>query len=133
MWRGTLPAGRVGRKWVAIIVTWDIAPRIIGVNPLRAKLTAFCGQLASFIGISVALFFSVYWARSKVGEVFGIQNHSLCSLVIIGGLGRSLASFCAGPRSLVHLACGPENRGRRLAGLPRRISWRTCSCVVVGG
>ena len=48
-----LTRGTAGRKWMAIR-DMDIAAEIIGVNPLRAKLTAFAVS-SFFIGISGAL------------------------------------------------------------------------------
>ncbi|MEL7206323.1 MAG: branched-chain amino acid ABC transporter permease, partial [Pseudomonadota bacterium] len=47
--------GSTGRKWMAIR-DMDIAAEIIGVDPLRAKLSAFAVS-GFFVGISGALFF----------------------------------------------------------------------------
>ena len=71
----------------------DIAAEIIGVNPLRAKLSAF-GVSSFFIGISGALFFAVYLGAVEVGEAFGINKSFLVLfMIIIGGLGSILGSF----------------------------------------
>ena len=87
-----LTRGSVGRKWMAIR-DMDIAAEIIGVNPLRAKLTAFAVS-SFFIGISGALFFSIYLGAVEVGEVFGITKSFLVLfMIIIGGLGSILGSF----------------------------------------
>jgi len=87
-----LTRGSVGRKWMAIR-DMDIAAEIIGVNPLRAKLTAFAVS-SFFVGISGALFFSVYLGAVEVGEAFGIQKSFLVLfMVIIGGLGSIFGSF----------------------------------------
>ncbi|MEM6636920.1 MAG: branched-chain amino acid ABC transporter permease [Pseudomonadota bacterium] len=87
MTRGTL-----GRTWMAIR-DMDIAAEIIGVNPLRAKLSAFAVS-SFFIGISGALFFAVYLGAVEVGEVFGIQKSFLVLfMIIIGGLGSIFGSF----------------------------------------
>jgi branched-chain amino acid transport system permease protein len=51
----------------------DIAAEIIGVNPLKAKLSAFAVS-SFFVGISGALFFAVYLGAVEVGEAFGIQK-----------------------------------------------------------
>ena len=78
----------------------DIAAEIIGVNPLAAKLSAFA--VSSFlVGVSGALFFSVYLGAVEVGEVFGIQKSFLVLfMIIIGGLGSIFGSF-AGAAFLV--------------------------------
>lgn len=96
-----LTRGAFGRKWMAIR-DMDIAAEIIGVDPLRAKLSAF-GVSSFFVGISGALFFSVYLGAVEVGEAFGIQKSFLVLfMVIIGGLGSIFGSF-AGAAFLVLL------------------------------
>ncbi len=87
-----LTRGRVGRSWMAIR-DMDIAAEIIGVNPLKTKLSAFA--ISSFyIGVAGALFFSVYLGAVEVGEVFGInQSFLILFMIIIGGLGSILGSF----------------------------------------
>jgi len=87
-----LTRGSIGRKWMAIR-DMDIAAEIIGVNPLTAKLSAFAVS-SFFIGISGALFFSIYLGAAEVGEAFGIQKSFLILfMVIIGGLGSIFGSF----------------------------------------
>lgn len=96
-----LTRGSVGRKWMAIR-DMDIAAEIIGVNPLKAKLTAFAVS-SFFIGVSGALFFACYLGAVEVGEAFGIQKSFLILfMVIIGGLGSIFGSF-AGAAFLVML------------------------------
>ena len=96
-----LTRGSVGRKWMAIR-DMDIAAEIIGVNPLRAKLTAFAVS-SFFVGISGALFFAIYLGAVEVGEVFGIQKSFIVLfMIIIGGLGSIFGSF-AGAAFLVLL------------------------------
>ncbi len=87
-----LTRGRIGRSWMAIR-DMDIAAEIIGVSPLRAKLSAFA--ISSFyIGMAGALFFSVYLGAAEVTEAFGIDKSFLALfMVIIGGLGSILGSF----------------------------------------
>ncbi|WP_209426284.1 branched-chain amino acid ABC transporter permease [Pararhodobacter sp. SW119] len=87
-----LTRGTLGRQWMAIR-DMDIAAEIIGVNPLRAKLSAFA--VSSFlVGISGALFFTVYLGAAEAGESFGIDKSFLVLfMVIIGGLGSILGSF----------------------------------------
>ncbi|MQQ08062.1 branched-chain amino acid ABC transporter permease [Epibacterium sp. SM1979] len=96
-----LTRGTVGRSWMAIR-DMDIAAEIIGVNPMKAKMTAFAVS-GFFIGIAGALFFSVYLGAVEVGEAFGIQKSFLVLfMVIIGGLGSIFGSF-AGAAFLVLL------------------------------
>ena len=73
-----LTRGAMGRKWMAIR-DMDIAAEIIGVNPLTAKLSAFAIS-SFFVGVSGALFFSVYLGAIEVGEVFGINKSFWCYL-----------------------------------------------------
>ncbi|MDF1668551.1 MAG: branched-chain amino acid ABC transporter permease [Roseovarius sp.] len=96
-----LTRGMQGRKWMAIR-DMDIAAEIIGVNPLKAKLSAFAVS-GFFVGISGALFFAVYLGAVEVGEVFGIsKSFIVLFMVIIGGLGSIFGSF-AGAAFLVLL------------------------------
>jgi len=96
-----LTRGSVGRSWMAIR-DMDIAAEIIGVNPLRAKLSAFAVS-SFFVGIAGALFFAVYLGAVEVGEAFGIQKSFLVLfMIIIGGLGSIFGSF-AGAAFLVLL------------------------------
>ncbi|WP_306113109.1 MULTISPECIES: branched-chain amino acid ABC transporter permease [unclassified Roseovarius] len=96
-----LTRGMTGRKWMAIR-DMDIAAEIIGVNPLKAKLSAFAAS-GFFVGIAGALFFAVYLGAVEVGEVFGITKSFLVLfMIIIGGLGSIFGSF-AGAAFLVLL------------------------------
>jgi branched-chain amino acid transport system permease protein len=96
-----LTRGTVGRTWMAIR-DMDIAAEIIGVNPLKAKISAFAVS-GFFVGISGALFFSVYLGAVEVGEAFGINKSFLVLfMIIIGGLGSIFGSF-AGAAFLVLL------------------------------
>ena len=84
--------GANGRKWMAIR-DMDIAAEIIGVNPLRTKLSAFAVS-SFYVGVSGALFFSVYLGAVEVTEAFGIQkSFVVLFMIIIGGLGSILGSF----------------------------------------
>ena len=87
-----LTRGSVGRQWMAIR-DMDIAAEIIGVNPLKSKLTAFA--ISSFyVGIAGSLLFTVYLGAVEVGEAFGIQKSFLVLfMIIIGGLGSIFGSF----------------------------------------
>ncbi|RMH49197.1 MAG: branched-chain amino acid ABC transporter permease [Alphaproteobacteria bacterium] len=96
-----LTRGEVGRTWMAIR-DMDIAAEIIGVNPLKAKLTAFAVS-SFFVGVAGALFFAVYLGAVEVTEAFGIQKSFLVLfMIIIGGLGSMFGSF-AGAAFLVLL------------------------------
>jgi branched-chain amino acid transport system permease protein len=87
-----LTRGALGRSWMAIR-DMDIAAEIIGVNPLRAKLSAFAIS-SFFVGVAGALFFSVYLGAVEVGEAFGIQKSFLVLfMIIIGGLGSIFGSL----------------------------------------
>lgn len=87
-----LTRGTLGRSWMAIR-DMDIAAEIIGVNPLRAKLTAFAVS-SFFIGVAGALFFSVYLGAVEVTEAFGINKSFLALfMIIIGGLGSIFGSL----------------------------------------
>lgn len=71
----------------------DIAAEIIGVDPLKAKLSAFAIS-SFFVGVGGALFFTVYLGAVEVGEAFGIQKSFLALfMIIIGGLGSIFGSF----------------------------------------
>ncbi|PWE29920.1 branched-chain amino acid ABC transporter permease [Maritimibacter sp. 55A14] len=87
-----LTRGTLGRTWMAIR-DMDIAAEIIGVNPLKAKLSAFAVS-SFFIGVAGALFFAVYLGAVEVGEAFGIQKSFLALfMIIIGGLGSIFGAF----------------------------------------
>ena len=114
-----LTRGTVGRSWMAIR-DMDIAAEIIGVNPLKAKLTAFAVS-GFFIGISGALFFAIYLGAVEVGEAFGITKSFLVLfMVIIGGLGSIFGSF-AGAAFLVLLPVVLKVGGVDLLGWPTDI------------
>src|SRR5205085_10859221 len=83
--------GRVGRMWMAIR-DMDIAAEIIGIRPLRAKLSAFA--LSSFVvGLAGGL-----WAFVHLGAweplAFSIdRSFELLFMVVIGGVGSILGAF----------------------------------------
>ena len=114
-----LTRGTLGRTWMAIR-DMDIAAEIIGVNPLRAKLTAFAVS-SFFVGVSGALFFAVYLGAVEVGEAFGIQKSFIVLfMIIIGGLGSIFGSF-AGAAFLVVLPVVLKLVGVDLLGWPTDI------------
>jgi branched-chain amino acid transport system permease protein len=111
-----LTRGSLGRQWMAIR-DMDIAAEIIGVDPLKAKLTAFAVS-SFFIGIAGALFFAVYLGAVEVGEAFGIQKSFLVLFMcIIGGLGSIFGSF-AGAAFLVLLPVALKVLGVDILGWP---------------
>ena len=125
-----LTRGSVGRQWMAIR-DMDIAAEIIGVNPLKAKLTAFAVS-SFFVGVSGALFFAVYLGAVEVGEVFGIQKSFIVLfMIIIGGLGSIFGSF-AGAAFLVVLPVVLKLVGVDLLGWPTDIVAHF-QLVIVGG
>ncbi len=84
--------GRIGREWMAIR-DMDIAAELIGIRPLRAKLTAFAVS-SFYIGVAGALYFSVWLGAAEPIEAFGIeQSFLVLFMIIIGGLGSVLGSF----------------------------------------
>ncbi|WP_109313766.1 branched-chain amino acid ABC transporter permease [Ruegeria sp. AU67] len=114
-----LTRGTIGRTWMAIR-DMDIAAEIIGVNPLKAKMSAFAVS-SFFIGIAGALFFAVYLGAVEVGEVFGIQKSFLVLfMIIIGGLGSIFGSF-AGAAFLVLLPVVLKVVGVDVLGWPTDI------------
>ena len=125
-----LTRGSVGRQWMAIR-DMDIAAEIIGVNPLKSKLTAFAIS-SFFVGISGALLFSVYLGAAEVGEAFGIQKSFLVLfMIIIGGLGSIFGSF-AGAAFMVLLPVLLKIIGVDMLGWPTDIVAHI-QLIVVGG
>ena len=125
-----LTRGITGRRWMAIR-DMDIAAEIIGVNPLRAKLSAFAVS-SFFVGVSGALFFTVYLGAVEVNEAFGIQKSFLVLfMVIIGGLGSIFGSF-AGAAFLVLLPVVLKLVGADLLGWPTDVVAHL-NLVAIGG
>ena len=83
--------GRIGRSWMAIR-DMDIAAEIIGIEPLKTKLSAFA--ISSFYcGVAGALFLFL-WLGSIETEAYDINvSFQILFIVIIGGLGSILGSF----------------------------------------
>ena len=87
-----LTRGRIGRSWMAIR-DMDVAAEIVGVPPLRAKLSAFAVS-SFYIGVACAMFFAVYLGAAEPTEAFGIDKSFLVLfMIIIGGLASILGSF----------------------------------------
>ena len=125
-----LTRGRVGRSWMAIR-DMDIAAEIIGVNPLKTKLSAF-GISSFFVGVAGALFFSVYLGAVEVTEAFGInQSFLVLFMIIIGGLGSIFGSF-AGAAFLILMPVLLKNIMVGALGWPTDIAAHI-EFIIVGG
>jgi branched-chain amino acid transport system permease protein len=86
-----LVRGRIGRMWMATR-DMDIAAEIIGIRPLRAKLSAFAVS-SFYVGVAGAM-----WAFIRLGSweplAFDInRSFQILFMIIIGGLGSILGSF----------------------------------------
>ncbi len=88
---GNLVRGRIGRSWM-MIRDMDIAAELIGVNPMKAKLSAFAVS-SYYAGVSGALMVFLWLGAAEV-ESFDI-NHSFLYLfmVILGGAGSITGSY----------------------------------------
>ncbi|MCP1334820.1 branched-chain amino acid ABC transporter permease [Futiania mangrovi] len=87
-----LTRGNIGRQWMAIR-DMDIAAELVGVQPLKAKLSAFAVS-SFFIGMAGALYFGVWLGAAEPTEAFGINiSFLVLFMIIIGGLGSILGSF----------------------------------------
>ncbi len=83
--------GRIGRSWM-MIRDMDIAAELMGIRPLRSKLSAFAFS-SYYCGVAGALMV-FFWLGSAEVEAFDI-NHSFLILfmVIIGGMGSLTGCF----------------------------------------
>ncbi len=125
-----LTRGRVGRQWMAIR-DMDIAAEIIGVNPLRTKLSAFAVS-SFYVGIAGALFFSVYLGAAEPTEAFGInQSFLVLFMIIIGGLGSIFGCF-AGAAFMIFMPVLLKNVMVGGLGWPTTIATHF-EFVIVGG
>ncbi|WP_339950393.1 branched-chain amino acid ABC transporter permease [uncultured Albimonas sp.] len=125
-----LTRGRVGRQWMAIR-DMDIAAEIIGVNPLRTKLTAFAVS-SFYVGIAGALFFTVYLGAAEPTEAFGInQSFLVLFMIIIGGLGSIFGCF-AGAAFMIMMPVLLKNVMVGGMGWPTAIATHF-EFVIVGG
>jgi branched-chain amino acid transport system permease protein len=125
-----LTRGSIGRQWMAIR-DMDIAAEIIGVNPLKAKLTAFAVS-SFYVGIAGALLFTVYLGAVEVGEAYGIlKSFLVLFMVIIGGLGSIFGSF-AGAAFMVVLPVALRNLFANTLGWDPALATHF-EFVIVGG
>lgn len=82
---------KMGRGWMAIR-DMDIAAEIIGIDPLKAKLSAFA--ISSFYcGVAGALWAFCYINSVEPGAYDINRSFQILFMIIIGGLGSILGSF----------------------------------------
>jgi branched-chain amino acid transport system permease protein len=86
-----LTRGSLGRSWKAVR-DMDIAAELIGINLLKAKLTAFA--VSSYIvGVAGALFVFM-WRGAAEPNLFDIDlSFRVLFIAIIGGLGSILGNY----------------------------------------
>ena len=83
--------GRIGRSWM-MIRDMDIAAELMGVRPLRAKLSAFAFS-SYYAGVAGALMV-FFWLGAAEAEAFDIDHSFLILfMVIIGGMGSLAGCF----------------------------------------
>jgi branched-chain amino acid transport system permease protein len=86
-----LVRARAGREWMAIR-DMDIAARVIGIDPVRAKLSAFA--VSSFvIGVAGALWAFVHLGAWEPAAFSIDRSFQLLFIVIIGGLASLPGAF----------------------------------------
>ena len=80
-----------GRAWMAVR-DMDIAAEIIGIRPLRAKLSAFAVS-SFYCGVAGALYVFTYVGNADT-EAFGLdRSFQILFMVIIGGSGSIVGAF----------------------------------------
>ena len=107
--------GRIGRIWKSVR-DMDIAAELVGINLMKAKLSAFA--VSSYIvGVAGALFVFL-WRGAAEPVVFDIPlSFRVLFIAIIGGLGSILGNFL-GAILIVALPVMLGTRARRRLGLP---------------
>lgn len=86
-----LVRSRAGRSWMAMR-DMDVAAEIIGIRPVRAKLSAFAVS-SLILGIAGALWGFVYLGSWEPAAFNIDRSFQLLFMVIIGGLGSIMGSF----------------------------------------
>lgn len=86
-----LTRGRIGRMWKSVR-DMDIAAELVGINLMKAKLTAFF--VSSYIvGVAGALFVFL-WRGAAEANLFDIPlSFRVLFIAIIGGLGSILGNY----------------------------------------
>jgi branched-chain amino acid transport system permease protein len=86
-----LVRGNLGRTWMAIR-DMDVAAEVIGIRPLRTKLSAFAIS-SYFCGVSGSMLLFL-WLGSIETIVFDINvSFLVLFMIIVGGLGSILGSL----------------------------------------
>ena len=109
--------GHIGRSWMAMR-DMDIAAEIIGISPLRAKLSAFAVS-SFYCGIAGALWAFLYTETVQPLAFEINQSFLILFMIIIGGLGSILGSFFGAAFILVlpiFLNSAPALLGLQLSG-----------------
>ena len=106
--------GRIGRTWKAVR-DMDIAAELVGINLMKAKLSAFF--VSSYIvGIAGALFVFL-WRGAAEPDLFDIQlSFRVLFIAIIGGLGSILGNYLGAHAD--RGAAGHHRHGAGQFGLP---------------
>jgi branched-chain amino acid transport system permease protein len=86
-----LTRGAVGRSWMATR-DMDVAAEVIGIRPLKAKLSAFAVS-SFYVGVAGALWGFVFLGSWEPLAFDVNRSFQLLFMVIIGGLGSILGSF----------------------------------------
>lgn len=87
-----LARSHIGRAWMAVR-DFDVAAEVIGIRPLRTKLSAFA--ISSYIvGVSGSLY-AFYVLENAEAEAFDIllTSFPVLFMVVIGGLGTVMGSI----------------------------------------
>jgi branched-chain amino acid transport system permease protein len=86
-----LVRGHIGRTWMAIR-DMDVAAEIIGIPPLRTKLTAFA-MSSFYCGVAGALLLCLYLGSVETLAFDITVSFEVLFMIIIGGLGSILGSI----------------------------------------
>ena len=86
-----LVRGHIGRSWMAMR-DMDVAASVIGIVPMRAKLSAFAVS-SFFVGVAGALWAFVYLGSWEPAAFDVNRSLNLLFMIIIGGLGSIMGSF----------------------------------------
>jgi branched-chain amino acid transport system permease protein len=83
--------GRIGRVWKSVR-DMDVAAELVGINPMKAKLSAFA--VSSYIaGVAGALFVFL-WRGAAEPNLFDVPlSFRVLFIAIIGGLGSILGNY----------------------------------------
>ncbi len=82
---------QLGRAWMAIR-DMDVAAEVIGIRPLRTKLTAFAVS-SFYAGVAGALYAFAFLKSLDITAYDLFRSFLVLFMIIIGGLGSILGSF----------------------------------------